>query len=177
MSFDTKNSYLFMGNINSESVEKLIRWFVARAAESTHLHLTINSSGGWVDTAFAFVDIVTNSQVRLDTLVIGEASSMAIPMFLTGEHRVVAPNSRFRFHELGRSFGKDTRYSTTEMRNILSSLDDSQRIYAEFVSKKSLNIASEGILDMMKEEVTINASQAVKLGLAHKILSKEISQI
>lgn len=163
--------YGLIGSINDDSVRELTKWFTLVAPANKTRYLIINSGGGNVSGAFALVDMLMAGRgTKLVTIALGQVSSMAILIFLCGTERLVGPRSKFMIHELGRGFEKDDRWSTVELGRSHKDLENSQRMYREFVSERT-SISEHDIKDFMINEQTICAEDAVKLGIAHEILT------
>jgi ATP-dependent protease ClpP protease subunit len=177
MTINLENVYQLVGNINDDSIKAMTSWFVTRVTKKEQgdkLFLVVNSCGGVISSSYAFIDIVLASKnVVLDTFAVGDVSSMAIPIFLTGQRRIVAPSTTMTIHEVGKSFTKDSRYSLSELCHIVGSLQRSQDLYANFVSSKSDGkLSTNRVMEMMKIATEIGAKEAVELGLAHEIMDQ-----
>jgi ATP-dependent protease ClpP protease subunit len=110
--------------------------------------------------------------VELYTLAAGEVDSMAIPIFLSGKKRLIAPTSSIFFHEIGRTFSKDVRYSTSELHRLATDMTESEQAYATFIASRCNMWRPEDVLDAMRAERKLKAEEAVKLGIAHAILNQ-----
>ena len=92
-----------MGRINEESVNKareriLELW---EADQSKEITLFICSSGGAGNPAIAFYEWVKLKNIPLVTVAIGEVSSAAIIIFLSGQKRKATQHSWFMVHPGG----------------------------------------------------------------------------
>lgn len=157
-----KRVYHLIGDLNSESIKSLSAWYRENAVQSSEewLSLMITSGGGWVDGTFGLIDYFLGIQrAKLQTVVLGQANSMAISLFLAGEQRVCTPRSTFFFHEMGRTFNKDTRWSISETRSQLEALEKMQIYYAELVATRtSGRFEVSEVIQAMKESRTLDAS-------------------
>ena len=87
--------FLF-GSINDKSINFLMQTINnMQKRDVDRIWLIINSGGGTVESALSFYNMVQSFDVKLDTYNVGQASSAAAMMFLSGERRVMAPNSYF----------------------------------------------------------------------------------
>ena len=69
------------------------------------INLYINSYGGYVDAAFALINIIESSQTPINTICTGVAASAAFLIFLSGSNRKAYKESRMMYHQLQQSQG------------------------------------------------------------------------
>lgn len=69
------------------------------------INLYINSYGGYVDAAFALINIIESSQTPINTICTGVAASVAFLIFLSGSNRKAYKESRMMYHQLQQSQG------------------------------------------------------------------------
>jgi|SRR5579872_3366069 len=171
-----KRTFHLFGDINDENMRNFLAWYREHATEdsTSWLSLCITSGGGSITGGFGAIDFALSIQkMQLQTVALGAVSSMAIPLFLTGQHRVVSPRTTFLIHEMGTTFNKDCRYSTSEFRKGLHTLELREKMYSEFVeSRTEGKFSATDCLKMMREEVLLEAPDVLRLGLAHEISSE-----
>ena len=172
-----QNTYYLAGTINEEAIKNLASWLISeKRVLEEKIFLVVSSGGGRVASGFACVDLLlaSESAAKLTTVGVGRVDSMAIPIFLAGNERIISPRTNLFFHEFCKTFEKEVSFSTTELGKAIEGMQQDQRVYAEFVSTRtSGKMSPENVLDLMKKETMINAADAIKLGLAHTILNKE----
>jgi ATP-dependent protease ClpP protease subunit len=168
-----KRTYHLYGDINHDSMRIFSSWYREHVSEDSGswLRLCITSGGGGIIPGFGVIDFVLSIQkTQIQTVALGDVSSMAIPLFLMGEQRIVSSRTTFLIHEMGRNFSKDCMYSTKEIRQMLQRLELQEKVYSEFVAKRSCGkLSSEECLKFMREETSLTAEDALRLGLAHEI--------
>jgi|ERR1700733_7547772 len=171
----SKRTYNLMGDINVENMRKLYEWYWARITEDAEgwLSFIITSGGGLNSHGIGFFDLLTSIQKsKIQTTALGDASSIAVLIFMAGEHRVISPRTSFLLHETGRSFDKDQRYSTSDVRKALEYMETFEKMYSKTIAERSDGkITGEKVLEMMRKETIVNAEQALEFGFAHEISS------
>lgn len=136
------------------------------------MNLIITSTGGSPEIAYAFYDMVNFVlKPKLNTLATGEASSSAVILYLsaTGK-RYATPHTFFLLHEISRHFSH-ARLTTPELSACLREHHELTDWYADLVSKATnRKLKTEKVKEMMKDNTILNAEQALKLGIVHKII-------
>lgn len=134
--------------------------------------LFITSGGGLVGVGVAFYEfIVRVLNPKLQTVVLGEVSSAALLMFLSGAKRTITQNSTIFFHDIGKKFQEGTRLDRADMRFFLRDMDIDHGKYARIVAGRSDGkLSVEKTEELMLAKTTLNAEQALEYGLAHEIL-------
>ncbi len=172
---ESSSVYVLFGNLTEEVIGKMTRWAVDRKMNNPNQTSTllINSGGGGTCAAFAAIDLLI-SLGNVNTVALGQASSMAFPLFLCGKRRFVGAHTKFLLHELRRGFDNDDYLKPSQLDNAHIEVGTTQARYCEFVEKVT-EFPKEGLLDLMKNERVIYAETAVKWGFAHEILTPENS--
>lgn len=120
--------------------------------------LIINSEGGFVPIAYSFVKEVGMRRIPLNTMIIGRADSVAVPIALTGKVRAIEEESHIYLHELMFSKNEDKEKK-----------ENMKEWYVKTLACKT-KLRPEEIRKMMNSNTLLNAKQAVNYGFAHKIL-------
>lgn len=174
MEFDPKRSLYLNGEIDTQTsmgfISGITKLYAEKPAELITLFLA--SSGGSVSDTFAIYEYVIKAlKPRLQTVALGEASSMAVLLFLMGDTRYVGELTVMRFHHLGRVLQKDARFTPEMAGRTKKELRESEHKYIKILTERTSNRITRAIgLSMINKERTVSASQAVELGLAHHIL-------
>lgn len=169
----SKRTYSFVGDIVYDSMRKFSEWYRELFEEdpSGWIQLEITSCGGGTYTASAMIDLILHvRKSNIQTVALGDVSSMAVPLFMTGGVRIVSPRTHFFLHELGRTFEINSRWTTREIQNIASNLETQERFYSEFVSSRSEGrLTTNQVMKLMQAETHLYGKEAIKLGLAHEM--------
>jgi len=163
--------YLLTATIDTESVKPVIEWILEENAKvgddrKERLQLIVNSPGGHVTACFGLIDIMAGSPIPIDTLGLGCIASCGLTIFLYGERRVITPNTYILAHQYSSgAWGK--HHELVADRKSQDWLHDRLvRIYMERTGLSRKKVESH----LMRESDThIDAEEAVKLGVAHKI--------
>lgn len=170
-----KRTVVLGEDVKPETITKLIesiRTMIDEAPEDW-IQLNIMSPGGQVTTGFALYDYLKSTGVKLQTLALGHAHSMAVPLFLAGDHRVMAKRAIMLLHELSKPFQKEERLNVTQLRRQLDAMEHLQSQYIEVLADRTEGkLTRENALQLMETETILTAKQARKLGIAHEILSE-----
>ncbi|OGY88947.1 MAG: hypothetical protein A3B30_03960 [Candidatus Komeilibacteria bacterium RIFCSPLOWO2_01_FULL_52_15] len=135
------------------------------------IQLNIMSPGGQISTGFGLYDFVQANKLKLQTVVLGHAHSMAVPLFLAGTRRIVARRAIMLLHEVGYVFEQKERLDLTQIRRRYRLLEHQQKEYIEVLVERTggkLNAAQA--LKLMETDTILTATQAVRYGIAHEIL-------
>lgn len=152
---------------------------VSRALKDLHakdpgawMRLQITSPGGLVTLGFALYDLIMWLKPKLQTVIFGEANSMAILLALAGDHRLMSKRSYLFLHELDRTLSKDRRLTVTDCANALHDLMTDQQLYIQIVTERTGGkVSTEQVLEMMRRETRLTAEEAVRLGFVNEILT------
>ncbi len=69
------------------------------------LQLILNSPGGYLDAAWAFIDVMDSIRLPVRTIAMGEIVSAAAMIFVAGDERVMSPNSSAMIHHFSTMTG------------------------------------------------------------------------
>ena len=152
---------------------------VSRALKNLHaqdpeawIRLQITSPGGSATLTFALYDLIMWLKLNLQTVIFGEADSMAIVLALAGDQRLMSQRSCLFFHEFGRTLSQDRRLTTTALANALHDLTTDQQLYVQVVVERTEGkVSAQQVLEMMNRETRLTAGEAVRLGFVHEILT------
>jgi ATP-dependent Clp protease protease subunit len=103
--------YVFMGEVDNVSVKPVIEWILHQnfviKKKPQELLLMICSNGGSLEAAFALIDVMRSSTIKIKTVGLGQIASAALCIFLAGTpgRRVLTPNTSILSHQF--SWGSD----------------------------------------------------------------------
>lgn len=152
---------IFNINIDDDKKEAKYQGFKREPIE-----LYINSPGGTVYDGLAIVDAIKNSKTPVHTYCIGQASSMAFIVFLSGEERFAGKYATFIIHEISKGvLGK--------VQSIKDSIKESERLQSilDSIILENTNIV-QSQLDWCKKDKAewyICTQEGVKLGICQEI--------
>lgn len=169
-----KRTVELVGAVKEESIKAVIgeiREMIDNDPDGW-VQLNIISPGGEVSSGFALYDFIMANKVRLRTVAMGHAHSMAVPLFLAGEHRVFAQRAIMLLHELSQRFDMEVRLDLTEIRRLHARLEHQQQQYIGVIVERTAGkLTAEAALVMMREDTILTSVQALALGIAHEIIA------
>lgn len=139
----------------------------------------LKSCGGHWTEGMAIYDAIKSCPNPVTILNYTHARSMSSLIFLSADKRVMMPHSTFMYHE-GSMFGGGTvKQYLTEATEVKLAGDQMLKIYIDTLKKQgsmkhwSRKRIKEHLLHEMayKEEVYLNADQAIKTGFADEIFN------
>lgn len=149
---------------------------------SEDIHLYINSPGGSVTAGLAIYDTMQFITSPVSTIVIGQAASMGSFLAQSGEpgKRYVLPESRTMIHRVS-SGTPGTRGSVhvqeLQFEDAIRSMEESKRLNERltqlYVKHNSKGKSYDEMFDQMKFDTFLSAEEAVKNGLADKVIEKK----
>ena len=168
-----ENGYYYMAeNFTAETTKPIIGWIIENNLMSDQrrrkeLTLIINSPGGEVHSAFALIDTMKGSAIR--TIGIGMIASCGILTFMAGTkgRRILTPNTSILSHQYSwGSTGKEHELFARVREFELST----ERMLTHY--KKCTGLGEKKIREILlpPEDVWLSAEEAVKYGIADKIV-------
>ena len=170
-----ENGYYYMAeNFTSESTKPIIGWIIENnlmpdPRRRKELTLIINSPGGEVHSAFALIDTMKGSAIPIRTIGIGMIASCGILTFMAGKkgRRILTPNTSILSHQYSwGSTGKEHELFARVREFELST----ERMLTHY--KKCTGLGEKKIREILlpPEDVWLSAEEAVKYGIADKIV-------
>jgi ATP-dependent Clp protease protease subunit len=167
ITFDDHNHFL-TGNVDGESVEKIIRWIMMGARNPSPEHpmkLYVNSDGGNLTDAFALMDVMRTTPVPIATVGMGNLMSSAFMIFAAGKkgQRAIAKNTSIMIHQFNHEYaGKyhDMKVYTAEIDRI------NYRMVAELSRTSGMSEKEVKTKLLKPSDVWLTAEQLVELGFA-----------
>lgn len=163
---------LFNKEFDTETTSVAIEFIIRRnLMEITpkQIKMIINSLGGSVTAAFALIDTMKGSNIPIHTFGLGQIASCGLLTFIAGEKgkRFITPNTTILSHQyFGVSVGKEHEL----MARVKDLNITSERILKHY--NKCTGLSEKEIKKYLlpAEDVYLTAKEAVKLGIADKIV-------
>jgi ATP-dependent Clp protease protease subunit len=170
----TREAYVhFTREINGDTTESLLDEVTTLANEGVpRVVLCIASPGGWTPKAMAIYNMLRAFPVELVTHAIGEVASAGNVPFLAGEVRYACPQATFMLHP-GSFNTKDEQLDVRIMQERIDKLeghDNRERL----IVKQRTNLTAAEIRALVQRSATLTASEAVKVGIVHRIKELKI---
>lgn len=132
------------------------------------IKVIINSQGGVIEDGMIFLDAIAGSSAPVEMYCIGKAYSMAAIIFISGTSgRYILPNARIMLHQ---PYIKDISGNISEMKQVVTDLEKWKEQLFSLVIKHSA-YSKKQLEKEVVEDRYFSASEAVKLGLADKIVT------
>ncbi len=162
---------MWSGGINDEflkHMEREVKGMVQKDSNAA-INLFINSGGGSLETALSFYEMTRLLRVNLVTVGLGEVSSAATIVFLSGRRRHVTPSTYMVLHPSSNSYKPGVRMGEVELSNQVVSFQHVDGRYAQIVHEHA-GVLPLNFAKFKKEHTLLNAKKIVKLGFAHSII-------
>jgi len=137
---------------------------VKKQPQATSFNVHINSEGGLVDVGFDIFNYLKALGKPVTTIGSGIVASIATVIFMAGSTRMVRENTPFMIHlPWGGTEGNadELELFTAELRRLEKQMTD--------FYKKELNLESEAILPLLKNETWLSAEQLTTLGFTNSV--------
>ena len=171
-----ESGYYYMAEtFTAETTKPIIIWIIENNLMTARdrkkeLTLIINSPGGEVHSAFALIDTMKGSAIPIKTIGIGMIASCGVLTFMAGAKgkRLLTPNTSILSHQYSwGSAGKEHELFARVREFELST----ERMLTHY--KKCTGMSEKKIREILlpPEDVWLSAKEAVKYGIADKIVS------
>ena len=170
-----KERIIFIGSPVDDALASLIiaqLLFLEAEDPDKDIFVYINSPGGYVSAGFGIYDTMQHIRPDVNTICIGQASSMAALLLAAGAHgkRSALPHSRVMIHQpLGGATGQasDIEIHAREILNIREQLNT---LFAKHTGKPIADIEAD-----TDRNFFMSAQEAVEYGLVDQILARQKS--
>ena len=171
-----ESGYYYMAEtFTAETTKPIIIWIIENNLmgakdRKKELTLIINSPGGEVHSAFALIDTMKGSAIPIKTIGIGMIASCGVLTFMAGAKgkRLLTPNTSILSHQYSwGSAGKEHELFARVREFELST----KRMLTHY--KKCTGMSEKKIREILlpPEDVWLSSKEAVKYGIADKIVS------
>jgi ATP-dependent Clp protease protease subunit len=166
-----------VGSITSDTInrvmEEILRFFKENPEEE--IVLLISSCGGSGRAAITFYEWVRFKNIPLTTVAIGEVSSAAVIVFLSGKRRKATSHSWFALHK-GGSLKGDIVMMLLRVLSPSRYRDEADwgkmyKLAEKEITRKETKFSQEEIEKALeREHLILNAEEAKKYGLIDEII-------
>ncbi len=132
------------------------------------IYFLFSSQGGSVHAGIALYNFLRALPTRIVMHNIAQVDSIATALFLAGEKRYAAPQSKFLFHGIKLMFEGRTVLQTKDIKEHLSNLDGLHNLIAEIITDRT-KIKRDEILRLFDQGEAKDLSFAVEKGVVHEI--------
>lgn len=181
-----KDRVIFInGDIHTEMSHAIIAQLLFLESVDTQapISIFINSPGGEVTAGLGIYDTMQFIKPPVHTYVVGQAASMGSFLAQAGAagHRYVLPESRTMIHRVssgtpgtkGSVFIQDLQFEDAK-RAFDESVRLNNRLTELYVKHNSAGKTFNELFETMKFDTFLSAEEAVKMGLADRVVSKRV---
>lgn len=163
--------------VNRKTATELIMqlMYLDRTDTEEPVTIYINSPGGDVVSGLAVYDYISVMKAPVNTVCMGQAASMGAILFLAGEERSMFRNSEIMIHDpsfAGMDIGGK---KPLEIREKLDQLMDIREKLTEIISERTA-MSKKQVYRRTQKDSYLNAEEALKCGIATKIIEKREEQ-
>lgn len=158
------------GYIRTSKITDIISTiFAYEALNYTSLTIYINSLGGEAAAAFALVDVIQHSKLKITTIALGEICSCGLIIFLAGDTRLIYPNTSVLSHQFSSS--SDGKYH--ELKAAIPEFELlKERMFSLYLHATGLARATIERYLLPPHDVWLTPKQCLKYHIAHKIMPR-----
>jgi len=132
------------------------------------IDLYINSNGGFVSQGLAIFDVIEKLKCKVNTVCVGQASSMAAFLLASGTGvRKASKNSRIMLHSVGAGYEGQFPDMEVNFKETKHCQETMMKYITEFTKGKS---TLEFIRDKTLRDYFMSAEEAIEIGLIDEIL-------
>jgi len=157
------------GEVTSETANALVRKFAYLASKNDQpIILAIDSPGGSVDAGLAICDAIEGCGLKVTTVCVGRAYSMAAIILAHGDERLILPNSKVMIHQpliqqMPGGSSDDIEILSTSLKNTKDQLNA--------ILKKKTGKTAKEIDRATKHDTYFTAREALDFGLVDKVVA------
>lgn len=158
-------TYNFIDSINDDSINRLINCILSKANSIDQLHLNISSLGGSVMSAVTAYNFLKSCPFKISTHNLGEVTSAAVIMYLSGSIRTAEKISKFIMHPIKACMNGDLSYY--QLQELVQLIDADIKNYASIVNQETNSLNGRyDINECLKgNSITLHPDSAYRCGI------------
>ena len=157
--------------VNSLTVAQIIRnLHILETKQIAPISLLLNTLGGSWEDGIAVYDLIQNLKSPVNILAIGKVYSMGSIIFQAGTKRILTSNTLMMIHDGTDGYIGDSKSFEAWAKNSKKVRETMYKIYYERIKEKKPRITLKDIEEMCSHDTIFTAKEAVKIGLADRIL-------
>lgn len=145
-------TYNFIGSINNESISNFLT-FVKNSKDISSLTVNINSLGGEVSCAIAIYNYLKSKEISIQTHNIGDVSSAAIILYLSGTKRTAEEACKFLIHPIALNVNSTINYNGAS--ELLNTIVTDIVNYSAIVKKETSNMNNKYNIECLLKDESI----------------------
>lgn len=170
--------YVFMSEVNSETIKPVIEWILYENHVVKHkkreLLLMICSEGGELQSAFALIDVMSNSTIPIKTVGLGQIASSGLLIFMSGTkgRRILTPNTSILSHQF-------SWYNEGKVHELFATVREYELTHTRMIEHYRLctGVDDSTIREYLlpAQDRWLSAEEALKLKICDEVNSYKIS--
>ena len=161
----------YSDEVNSMTSAQLIKnLYVLDNLNHNVITLFLNSDGGNWEEGIAIYDVIRKLKSKVNIHVLGKAYSMAGIILQAGNQRILHENSFIMLHDGTEGFQGDAKSFENWAKYSRITREIMYKIFYKQMKKKNSRITLKEIEELCSHDTILSAKEAVKKGLADKIL-------
>lgn len=162
-----KRKIFLSGEINTQTVTPVIQDLLYFNESKKDVFLYICSPGGYVDAGMALLDAMNLMQYDINTIVTGEASSMAAIIAICGTKgkRYMFKNASLMLHQVS---SDELEGTPAEIKNYLKEFEKSGKTLNKIISRQT----NKSVKQIRKDIENLDFWMSVKAAIKYKAIDK-----
>jgi ATP-dependent Clp protease protease subunit len=157
--------------VNCRTVGQLIKnLHVLESKETAPISLLLNTPGGYWPDGIAVYDLIQKLKSEVNILGMGKLWSMGSIIFQAGTKRVLMQNATIMIHDGSDGYEGDAKSFENWAKDSKRIREVMYKIYYDKIKVKKPKITIKDIESMCAHDTIFTAKEAVKIGLADKLL-------
>lgn len=137
---------------------------ILKEGRDERINLVLDSNGGHVDIGFTFAGVAKRFGLRMNTCVYGTLEPALLPVFLSGQERIMGPGALILFHSQVATFGEQNDVGFERKLSLRPGTFKKRKLVEMIVALTKCS--EERAWELMKDEASISAKEALELGIA-----------
>lgn len=144
-----------------------------RPCDRAQIYLVISTNGGEVPAGITAYNFLRSLPKRIVTHNIGNIDSIGNAVFLAGQERFANAHATFMFHGVAQQLSNPTRLNANNLAEMLGSVKSDEKRISDIVQERT-KITAAMANKFFGEAVTIDAAEALSVGIIDKMLELQI---
>ena len=140
------------------------------------LYFLLNSPGGRISNGVSLYNYLKNLPIKIHMHNMGRVNSIAIIVFLAGDHRYACPNSTFLFHAAEMPFQKKESINLKRLNEIKSELEKGEEEIKTIITENTLITKEEIERFFIHDQVSADLEFAKSKGIITDIKVPDIKR-
>jgi ATP-dependent Clp protease protease subunit len=128
------------------------------------IYLHIYSDGGYINAAFASIDVINSSKVPVYSIIEGATASAGTLISIICKKRYIRPTAYMLIHQLSSEIWGKMDYIKDEYENLSKLMKKVKNIY-----KKYTSLNDKKLENLLNHELWLDAKKSIKYGLVDEI--------